>query len=288
MSFPRATHLPLHRQETISARDGFAVPRSTQAGWLREAYARVHRVVAAMFADARATAHCIATDATGARVRVKGARACAGWHVFVFLADRDHIVFDYGEHHTGAFIRAKLAGFRGYLLLDAATIYDDLFSPTVIEVGCWAHLRRYVWKALPSEPHRATAWLAILGQLFEADRATRALPMPARTYERARRALPILAIMEAWIDRELPTLAPRTPLRAAVTYFTNQKLALHRFLEDGALRLDNNESEGALRKRVLGEHYAQRPVIRSAARLGGRSHGSTRASYTGGRLTRCT
>lgn len=246
--------LPLHRQQGISARHGFEIPRSTQAGWLRAVHTFMSKVVTAMIAEAERTAHCIATDATGVRVRVRGQRECATWHVFVLLADQDHIVFKYSPTHDAPTARAMVGAFKGYLHVDAASIYESLFlERRLIEVACWAHLRRYVWKSLASEPHRATAWLAIIAQLYEVHRATLALPLPARTYERARQAAPILDLMEAWLVRETPTVEPRTPLRAAVTYYQNQKLALHRFLEDGSLRLDNNRAEGSLRRLVLGQ-----------------------------------
>ncbi len=83
--------MPLHRQEHVSDREGFALPRSTQCGWLGAAYEVLRRIVTAMFEEARSRAICIATDATGARVRGKG--SCDNWHVFVFVADRDHVVF---------------------------------------------------------------------------------------------------------------------------------------------------------------------------------------------------
>ena len=244
--------LPLNRQQTISARAGFALPRSTMCGWLGQVAPMMVRVVDAMMVDAKAHSHCIATDATGVRVRIKGERECAHWHVFVFLGDHEHVVFRYSPVHNGPTIRKMLAGYEGYLLLDAAPIYDALFGPEVIEVGCWQHLRRYIWKSLPSEPVRATEWLAIVNRLFEVDRETKALSSLERTTERCRQSIPILELMEQWLVREKPKIEARTPLRAAVTYYENQKAALHRFLGDGALRLDNNESENALRKLVLG------------------------------------
>lgn len=244
--------LPLNRQETISTRAGFTVPRSTMCGWLALIDPMLVRVVDAMMADTRIHSHCIATDATGVRVRIEGERVCAHWHVFVFMGDHNHVVFRYNPVHTGATIRSMVKGYEGYLLLDASSIYDALFGATVIEVGCWQHLRRYIWKSLSSEPKRATEWLAIISRLFEVDRETKALAPQERTMERCRRALPILELMEKWLEREKPTIEERTPLRSAVTYYENQKLALHRFLADGTLRLDNNESENSLRKLVLG------------------------------------
>lgn len=245
--------LPLHRQERISERHGFGVPRGTQCGWLKEAHALLRPIVAAMFDDALANAFCIATDATSAPVRVKGQRECAKHHVFVFIADRRHVLFKHAPEHNGPTVRTWLSGYRGYVLADASSIYDVIYREhPIVEVACWAHLRRYFWRALGADPPRASEAIALIGKLFDASRECAAIPMPERTAERAARARPLLRLFEAWIERHRATTDPRGPLRAAITYYDNQREALRRFLEDGRLRLDNNVSEGQLRRLVLG------------------------------------
>jgi transposase len=247
---------PLHRQEHISDREGFALPRSTQCGWLSAAYEMLHRIVAAMFDEARAKAFCIATDATGARVRAKG--CCNSWHVFVFIADRDHVVFRFVPEHTSPAVAALLQGFRGYLLSDAAPVYDVLHrSGDVIEVACWFHARRYFWRALETDRAPAMEALAIIRELFHVDRECRDIAMPVRTVVRAQRARPVLAMFDRWVEAHRGQADPRGPLHTAIGYYDNQREALHRFLDDGRLRVDNNISEGALRNLVLGRHNWQ-------------------------------
>lgn len=242
--------LPLHRQERASPRQGFYLPRSTQCGWLGEAYEYIYRIVDAMMVDACATAHCIATDATGAPVRQHG--KCARWHVFVFLADRDHVIFRAVREHTSASIAKMLDGFNGALLSDAASIYDALHRERLLNVFCWAHVRRYFWYCKDTDPAIAAEALAILSKLFQVERETHDIPMPGRTAERARRATPVLELFDAWIARTRPRATPRTPLAAALTYYDNQREGLRRFLTDGRLRIDNNLSEQQLRHLVLG------------------------------------
>jgi len=247
---------PLHRQEHISDREGFALPRSTQCGWLSAAYEMLHRIVTAMFDEARAKAFCIATDATGARVRAKG--CCDNWHVFVFIADRDHVVFRFVPKHTSPAVATLLHGFRGYLLSDAAPVYDALHrSGDVIEVACWFHARRYFWRALETDHAPSMQALAIIRELFRVDRECHDIAMPVRTEVRAQQARPVLAMFDRWIEAHRGRADPRGPLRTAIGYYDNQRKALHRFLEDGRLRLDNNISEGALRNLVLGGHNWQ-------------------------------
>jgi transposase len=245
--------LPLNRQETISERDGFILPRSTQCSWLTTAYDLLYRIDEAMFAEAKAKAVCMATDATGAPVKSTG--QCVRWHVFVFVADADHVVFRYSESHTSKAIASMLAGYSGYVLADAAKIHDTLFADgSRQEVGCWYHQRRYLWRALQTEPQQATEGLSIIAKLFAVARQCADEPMPDRTELRAARAGPILELFDRWIDSQRDVVDPRGRLDAAITYYDNQREALRRFLRDGRLPLDNGVSERALRNLVLGRH----------------------------------
>jgi transposase len=243
--------LPLHRQERISQRNGFILPRSTQCGWLGAGYDVCYRVVDAMFAEAKARAFCIATDATSAPVRAPG--ACVNWTIYVLIADRDHVVFRYADENTSAVVAEMLKGFRGHLLADAAPVYDVLYrGGDVIEHVCWFHCRRYFFRALESERVPAMEALAIIGKLFEADRGCRDIAMPARTEARAAATKPVLALFDRWVDSHRDRVDPGGRLEKAIGYYDNQREALHRFLSDGRIRLDNNISEAQLRNVVLG------------------------------------
>jgi hypothetical protein len=50
-----------------------------------------------MLGEARARAFCIATDSTGVRVRASG--GSDNWGMFVFIADRDHVIFRHAREH---------------------------------------------------------------------------------------------------------------------------------------------------------------------------------------------
>lgn len=263
--------LPLNRQQNISARDGFRVPKSTQCGWLKEADALCVRVVDAMLDDSRKSAFVIATDATSAPVlpprldaQAKAEarrlwpverRECESWHIFVFIADRDHVVFRYDREHNGQVFEKLLEGYHGHLLADAASVFDVLYRDHgMTEHGCWFHCRRPFYRALETDQQRALEALSLIGKLFEVERELRAQKLDLATFTelRAQRARPILNLLDKWVELNRGRVDPRSPLEAAITYYTNQRDALHRFVEDGRLRLDNNESEGALRKLVVG------------------------------------
>lgn len=250
--------LPLNRQEGISHREGFTIHRSTLCGWLGSAHQVVTGIVDSMFVEGKATAHCMATDATGASVRPKNKGPCENWHIFVFIADQDHVVFRHARTHDSNVLKGMLLGYKGYLLGDATSIYSPLITVGMVVVAyCWAHLRRYFFRAIESDRTRAHEAIAIIGQLFAVQRACANIPMPERTEQRKKLAEPILQLFDAWVDKHRDAVDPRSPLEAAITYAGNQKEGLRRFLDDGRLRIDNNVCEGQLRHSVLGRNNWQ-------------------------------
>jgi hypothetical protein len=250
--------LPLHRQEGISRRDGFTLSRSTLCGWLDPAEKVLGPIVDAMFHDAKKAPN-LAVDATGAAVRGPKKGACESWHVFVFIAAKAHVIFRHSRVYDSAALASLLQGYRGYLLADAASIYSPLVTAGwIVLVCCWAHVRRYFFKALESDRPRSLEAIAIIGRLFDVERQCRELPDEQKTARRAELATPILKLFDDWLDRQRAHVDPRSPLHAAITYADNQRAELRRFLEDGRLRIDNNVCEGQLRNLVLGLNNWQR------------------------------
>lgn len=243
--------LPLNRQERISLRHGFHLPRSTQCGWLEAAFAVCYRIVDAMFDESKRGARCIATDATGAPVQGPG--KCHHWHVFVFIADNGHVVFRYSIDHTSDAIKTMLDGYAGHLLADASTIFDVLYEDCgLTEVSCWQHARRYFWKALDTDAPLAVESLALIAQLFAIERLARDVPMPERTEFRAKRARVVQRLLDDWVAQHEDSVDERGRLDKAIGYYNRQHSSLWRFLDDGSLRIDNSISEGQLRNLALG------------------------------------
>jgi len=91
-----------------------------------------------------------------------------------------------------------LASYRGYLQVDAAPAYDGVFAqhPEIIEVGCWAHARRYFKEAMPTAAVPCAQVLAMIGQLYGIERSAgdRHLDAPARQRLRQEQARPILEL----------------------------------------------------------------------------------------------
>jgi transposase len=243
-------HLPLHRLEEIYAREDLDVARSTMCGWHERLAELVRPLVDAMFADARGAPY-LCTDATGVLVQAK--EKCRVGHFWVLVAPGKHVLYRYSARHDGAAVDALLAGYQGYLVADAHAVYDHLFvNGKVVEVACWAHARRYWFKALDSEPERARVALGLIGELFRIERAAGDLPARERLALRGRESWPVVEKFFAWCKAEAPRALDDTPIAKAIGYALNQRAALERFLEDGRLPLHNNGSEQALRREVIG------------------------------------
>jgi transposase len=243
-------HQPLTRLEGIYARDGLELSKSTICTWHEQLAELVQPLVDAMFEEAmREPVLC--TDATGVLVLAK--ERCRTGHFWVLVAPNKHVLYRYSKRHDSAAVDELLPGYSGYLVADAHAVYDHLYKTgAVVEVGCWAHARRYFYKALASDPDRAKIALAHIGALFALERTMLSTPAKKRREIRQARAAPIADAFFGWCDQEAGRVLDESPMAQAIGYARNQRQALRRFLEDGRLPLHNNVSELNLRRQVLG------------------------------------
>jgi transposase len=245
-----ADHLPLHRLERIYGRDGLELPRSTVCDW-HAALARLAKpLIAAMWKDAFAAPY-LCVDATG--VLVQAAEKCRNAHFFVVAAPERHVLFGFAAKHNSAAVDALLGGYEGVLVADAHAVYDHLFKDGKIrEAGCWAHVRRYFFKSLGSDPPRARHAIALIGRLFSIERALATSTPEARLATRRRDSAAVLAQLEDWCDAESEKVLDETPISKAIGYARNHRAALRTFLDDGRVPIHNNWSERELRREAVG------------------------------------
>jgi transposase len=243
-------HQPLTRLEDIYRREGLGLAKSTMCSWHEQLAELARPLVDAMFEDAYREPY-LCTDATGVLVQAK--ERCRNGHFWVLVAPEKHVLYRYSKRHDSAAVDALLAGYLGYLVADAHVVYDHLYREgNVFEVACWAHCRRYLFKALASDPERAKVGLAHIGALFRIERTIASSPRQKKEQVRRAKARPIVDKFFDWCDAQAPHVLDETPIQAAITYARNQRIALRRFLDDGRLPAHNNISELNLRRQVLG------------------------------------
>jgi transposase len=260
--------LPFHRQARMYSSDGFKLDDGMMCRYAEDAGATFGCIVLAMAKEAKETAFCLSTDATGVCIQpepVAGRKrqACRKGHFFVVLADQDHVFFEFQAQHTSAAVCEMFRGFSGYIQADAHAVYDAIFrgearaSPDddlPLEVGCWSHCRRKAWEAaVVAKDAAAREALLRMRALFEmeADWAQRS---PAeRHVQRQLLSRPLVDDFFTWAKAQYARVKDTRGLVAtAFGYAVRQEPALRRFLDDGRLPMTNNHSERALRGIAVG------------------------------------
>jgi transposase len=246
-------HLPLYRQERILARHGLDVSRKTLCGWVLRAADLLENLYARMKGEVLAS-RVIHTDDTPVRVQGNADGPYTG-RFWVYVGDAAHpyIVYDYTPSRKRDGPVSFLEGFTGYLQADAFGGYDGLYAAGAVhECACWAHARRKFHEARSTAPRRAHQMLAWIRQLYETEHEAKPLDVRERHARRQAEARPLLEAMAQWLQDQHARALPKSPIGQAITYALNQWTALTRYLEDGAITIDNNPAENALRAIAIG------------------------------------
>ncbi len=250
-------HVPLNRTSGLYWRLGVRIGTNTLCDWIDLVAYELRPIVELMW-ELRLSAHLVQTDATGLKVldreEPNGTRLGTMWG---YIFDQRIAVFRYtrtGEGETGPWLH--LAGRRGYLLADAANVFDRLYNGLVanaIEVGCNAHCRRRFFKLLDVEPAAAVA-IDFYRKLYhiESEAKKQGLDEQALLHLRRTQSAPILASFKRWLESMKNKRPPKSAFAGACRYALNHWTALTRCLEDARLPLDNNLMELQLRSLVVG------------------------------------
>ncbi len=247
-------HLPGYRLEDILFRHGVEIRRSTIYDWLAAAADLAKPLVDLMRREVLQS-KVIHTDDTQVKLIDKSLRGTRLARYWAYVGDRGHpyIVYDFTDTRQREGPEKFLNGYEGYLQADAYGAYDGIYLQSrgeIIEVACWAHCRRYWWKAREHDPPRAHHVLAVIARLYEVERAAKEMTSQQRQSLRAEHAAPLLAQLKQWLDEQ--ELLPKSLIGQAATYTHNQWTALSRYVHDGDLSIDNNVSERCVKPVAIG------------------------------------
>lgn len=255
-------HLPLYRQESISARQGVFIPRSTSCDWMA-ACAELLRPLYDLMVASVLQSLWLHTDDTSVKNLDHEPGTTDKAHFWIYYGDRAHPynVFDFTVNRKRDGPQTFLADFHGYLHADAFSGYDGLYLPRpraghepIKEVACNAHARRKFHEAKLSDELRAHQALAYYGQLYELERSATAnnFDDDQRLHLRQDLAVPILAKFKAWLDEQRGQVLPKSPMAEALGYALNNWPALVRYTEAGFLAIDNNVAEREMKRIAIG------------------------------------
>jgi len=253
-----ADHLPLHRQESIFARQGVELSRQTMCGWMADCAELVDPLYALMKQRALSS-KVVQTDDTPVPVLDPELPRTRTGRIWTYVGDADHpyTVYDYTPNRSRDGPEEFLKDFRGYLQADAYSGYDHLYKEPdrgVTEVACMAHARRKHFEAQSSDVMRSMVVMAYMHLLYDVEREAREgkLDAAARLALRRERSVPLLQDLKAYLERERPQVLPKSPIGQAIAYTLSNWDALVRYTEDGDLEIDNNGAERSLRGVAVG------------------------------------
>lgn len=253
-----ADHQPYYRREEILARSGLVIDRGTQCRWM----IRLARALAPLTDWMRSLAlqsPVVQADETPVKMLVPGQGQTSTTYLWAVLGDQRHpyTTFSFTESRARAGPAKFFADFSGILVSDAYIGYEFLHPHTQGRIrlaGCHAHARRKFEElhALGPTERTATA-LGYFQRLFDIEDQLRELPDDARHHERQLRSRPLLEEFKGWLEEQLAALRPKHELRGAISYMTKRWECFERFLESGAIPIDNNAAEQAVKNPVMGK-----------------------------------
>jgi transposase len=249
-------HLPLNRQEKIFERHGVDISRKTMCGWMAQSAELLTPLYESM-KDVLFQSKVIGTDDTGVKVLDGKLPFARTGRIWPYYGDQDHpvIVYDYTPTRERAGPEKFLEGYRGHLQADAYGGYDAFFKDPargLIEVGCWAHARRYFHNALESDRTRMGMAISLIAQLYAVEKQARPLTASKRFELRQLESRPILDKLHVYLLEIEVQVLPKSPEGRAVRYALKNWTALTRYCEDGDLAIDNNATERAIRGIAVG------------------------------------
>jgi len=251
-----ADHLPLNRQEKIFERHGVDISRKTMGGWLAQC-ADLLQPLYASLKEVLFQSKVIGTDDTSVKVLDSKLPFARTGRIWPYCGDHSHpvILYDYTATRERAGPEAFLKGYRGYLQADAYGGYDAFFKDPargLIEVACWAHARRYMYKALESDQQRMGPALLLIAQLYRVERQVGPMRPEERLQLRQQQSRPILDKLRDYLEEIQMVVLPKSPEGRAVRYALKNWTALTRYCEDGDLEIDNNATERSIRSVAVG------------------------------------
>jgi len=253
-----ADHLPYYRLEEILQRSKIVIDRSTQCRWMIRLAAKLTPLTELMRSLVLQSEVALA-DETPVKMLVPGLGKTKTTYLWAVLGDRrrPYTTFSFTESRSRAGPAEFFANFEGTLVSDAYIGYELLSSASEGRIqiaGCHAHARRKFEELHKLGPTEQTATaMGYFQRLFDIEDELRDLSDEERHQQRQLCSRPVLEAFKRWMDDQLETLRPKHDLRGAIAYMTSRWECFERFLESGAIPLDNNASEQAVKNPVMGK-----------------------------------
>ncbi|AQU98816.1 hypothetical protein KPGSU103_P20580 (plasmid) [Klebsiella pneumoniae] len=251
-----ADHLPLYRQERMFGRAGLEIPRSTLAEWVGACGVQLQPLVDAL-RNTLLEHSVLHADETPVSMLAPGKKKTHKAYVWAYcttpFADLKAAIYDFAPSRAGEHARTFLGDWRGKLVCDDYAGYKAGFGNGITEIGCMAHARRKFYDLHEANKSELAAKaLEYIGGLYEIERETKDLPPDMRREIRQTKAKPLADALHQWMLAHRQKVPDGSGTAKALDYSLKRWEALTRYLDDGAVPIDNNWVENQIRPWALG------------------------------------
>jgi transposase len=253
-------HLPLYRiQRQIFHESRIWFTRSTLCTWVSQGSGLLERIYKGLLTLYR-SAKVKHADETRVMVKVEGKlREC--WMWTGLTGDGRTAVFLYNKHRSGTAALALLEGSAegDYLMVDDCPSYNKPVKELkLIDMRCMAHIRRKFVDASEAGHHKDYLKKVIIkiGQLYRLERyaTMKNFTVEQRTDLRQRLSSSVLDDIKKMLVDPGFILLPQSLAGTAINYFLKNWNEATRFIEWGALPIDNTADERINRPFTIGRN----------------------------------
>lgn len=253
-----ADHIPYYREEDILARTGFSIHRATQCRWMRS-LAQLLSPLVELIRQRVLLSRVLGIDETPVPLICPERASTRSAYLYAQHGDagQPYVAFHFASHKTAKNVRRIVGDYRGYLQSDAYICYELITavpSNGILAVGCWTHARRKFEPLIQAVPHPHANWiLDRIQRLYDIEDRARPMSDDDRHRLRQLESRPIVDEIERWLEERHQREIPKTAILEGVNYMRNRWESFRRFLDDGAIPLDNNRTEADIKGPVMGK-----------------------------------
>ncbi len=250
-------HSPYYRDEDILSRLGYRIHRGTQCRWMQAVATAVMPLVELMRQRA-IESHVLLMDETVIPLVDRDIQKTRNSYLWLARGEPAHPYncFWFTPTRKRAGPAEILADFRGVLLSDAYSGYESIAKQLCEQMSwasCSAHARRKFDEVELVGPNaKAKYALEVFRKLYDIEDRAKDLDNTGRQALREREARPIWESFHAWMQREYINELPKSRVRSAMRYMLNRWETFTRYLDDGAIPIDNNRAEATLKDPIIG------------------------------------